>query len=214
MKSVSTAVPSAKTSQSAFTLVELLAIAAAVLVLMGITFGVSKSVSNQQARTQARAELAMIAQALEEFKLTYGDYPVISDDDLSSNANARELTKALTGFSYLEPGTVQGTRVMTDVSLNEARKSFIDVDKFNFSEPFGNPNSPSDLDRIYLVDPWRQPYVYIYNKGSDLNAWDNVGYVLFSKGPDREIDTDAINTSTGIVGGTASDNLDNIYPNQ
>ncbi|MGK0464562.1 MAG: prepilin-type N-terminal cleavage/methylation domain-containing protein, partial [Lentimonas sp.] len=65
MKNVSRALCSTENSQQAFTLVELLAVVAAVLVLMGITFGVSRGVLNQQARTQAKAELAMIAQALE-----------------------------------------------------------------------------------------------------------------------------------------------------
>jgi hypothetical protein len=200
---------------------------AAVLVLMGITFGVSRGVLNQQARTQVKAELAIIAQALEEFKLTYGDYPVASEDDPSTNANARKLTLALTGFSYLEPGTLQGTRVMTEVADNEVREGFIDVEKLGLSEPFRDPdnvmnvpNSASDLARIYFVDPWRQPYVYIYNRGAVSNNWDNVGYVLFSKGPDGAIDINDLDSDTngiqtnGIIDQSSSNNIDNIYPNQ
>ena len=206
-------------SKNAFTLVELLAVVVAVLILTGITFSISKGILNQQARAKARAELSILVQALEEFKLTYGDYPIASEV-ITTNANSRILTRALTGYAYLEPGTVAGTRVMTDVNDNEIRKSFVDIDKLNFSEPFrdpGNdllvPNSASDLDRIYLVDPWRQPYVYVYNRGSSSNSWDNFGYVLFSKGPDREVDSGSI-TTDGIVDLNTYNNIDNIYPNQ
>lgn len=210
-----------KESQSAFTLIELLAVAVVILVLTGITFGISKGVLNQQARAQARAELAIIAQALEEFKLTYGDYPVVSEDDpVATNANARKLTQALTGFAYLEPGEKKGERVMTDVGDNEARDSFIDIEKIGLSEPFRDPDdrtrvpdSVTDLDRIYLVDPWRQPYVYVYNRGSSTNSWENAGYVLFSKGPDKEADLGSLVTD-GIVDQTTPNNADNIYPNQ
>lgn len=214
-----TTISARKPSNAAFTLIEMLAVVVIIVVLTGITFGISKGVLNRQARAQTKAELAVIAQALEAFKLTYGDYPIASED-IATNANSRILTPALTGYSYLEPGTVQGTRVMTNVKDNEVRDSFIDVDKLNFSEPFrdpGNdllvPNSASDLARIYLVDPWRQPYVYVYNRGSSSNSWDNPGYVLFSKGPDKEADTGSIITN-GIVDQTTSNNLDNIYLSQ
>ena len=210
-----------KPSTHAFTLIELLAVVSVIVILTGITFGISKGVMNQQARAKAKAELAMIAQALEEFKLTYGDYPVVAEDDpVKSNANARKLTLALTGYAYLKPGDASGTREMVNVNDNQVRDSFVDVDKLNFSEPFRDPanplnvpNSAGDLDSIYLVDPWRQPYVYVYNTGSSTNSWDNVGYVLFSKGPDRDADLGSIIT-TGIVDPTTSKNLDNIYPNQ
>ncbi len=203
----------------AFTLIELLAVTVAILILTGITFSISKGILNQQARSQARAELSIIAQALEEFKLTYGDYPIASEP-ITSNANSRILTPALTGYAYLRPGTTLGTREMVDVEDNEVRKSFIDIDKLNFSEPFRDPNnslrvpdSASDLARIYLVDPWREPYVYVYNRGTSSNSWENFGYVLFSKGPDRDADQGTIVTN-GIVNPITNENIDNIYPNQ
>jgi len=205
----------------AFTFIELLLVVSAIAILTGITFGISRGVMNQQARAKAKAELAMIAQALEEFKLTYGDYPVISEDNpVTTNANSKLLTLALTGYAYLEPGATQGTRVMTNVSDNQIRDSFLDVDSVNFSEPFRDPdnnlfvpNSANDLNRIFLVDPWRQPYVYVYNRGSSSSSWDRFGYVLFSKGPDGVADLGSIAT-TGIVDRTTSNNVDNIYLNQ
>ena len=187
------------------------------LVLMGVTFGVSKGVLNSQARAQARAELAMIAQALEAFKLTYGDYPLISidGDPANGNANAKKLTLALTGWSVYV--NVNGDMVLQDITSGGSRKRFIDPPRLNFSEDFGDPSDVDDLDDVFLVDPWRQPYVYVYNR--DDSDWDNVAYLLFSKGPDRKALFDDIDETTdglqmdGTIDSTG-DNLDNIYPTQ
>ena len=119
-----------KPSTHAFTLIELLAVVSVIVILTGIIFGISKGVMNQQARAKAKAELAMIAQALEEFKLTYGDYPVVAEDDpVTTNINSMELTKALTGYAYLEPGaslancwTVFETRIDITAKVPEGRK--------------------------------------------------------------------------------------------
>ena len=204
--------------KNAFTLIEMLAVVSVILILMGITFGITKGVSNQQARAQARAELAMIAQALEAFKLIYGDYPVISEGDAAtSSRNAEELTLALTGFSYLVPGTGDTTRAMVNVAAGASRDSFIDPQQMNFRRDFGNPTSASELNGNYLIDPWREPYVYVYNRGATDNTWDTMGYVLFSKGPDKTADADTDGNDiedTGILNESSEHNLDNIYPNQ
>lgn len=224
-------IPAKKKSVNAFTLIELLAVTVVVLVLTGITFGISKGVLNRQARAQARAELAMIAQALEEFKLTYGDYPVVSEglkpdgasddsSEIDGKANSRLLTQALAGFLYVEQGPSKGTRVMTEV---DNAKTFIDTEKMNFSEDFGAPLTYAQLnENSFLVDPWREPYIYVCNKGKADNNWNNAGYVLFSKGPDRaavlkngtandDIQEDGIIDQTHL---SQPENVDNIYPNQ
>ena len=68
-------------SYNGFTLIELLMVISVILILAGITFGISRGVQNAQARTKARAELATIAQAIEQFKSRYGDYPWHDSDD-------------------------------------------------------------------------------------------------------------------------------------
>lgn len=215
---------SANNSKSAFTLIELLAVVAVVIILTGITFGIKKGVVNTQARTQAQAELAMIAQALEEFKLAYGDYPIISldGDPTTGSANAKNLMYALVGYGK------QGWQEVTDSENNTTKqyqfdqvksgnaKRFIDPSRLNYAgnKGFVAPGEDDDGDLISdtsLVDPWQQPYVYVYNKGK--TSWDNTGYVLFSKGPDRLADLGDFQ-DTGIVDESSSNNLDNIYPNQ
>ena len=153
----------------------------------------------------------MIAQALEEFKLTYGDYPWVSEeaDPTTGYANAKRLTLALTGFAIFNH--TGGTVSLENITSGSARKSFIDVERLNFSQDFGNPSSASDLADVFLVDPWRRPYVFVYNKG--VGSWDNIGYVLFSKGPDGASSLGSI-VSSGIIDLTAPEDIDNIYPGE
>ena len=196
---------------NAFTSIELLGVMTAILVLVTLAFGVSRGVLNQQARTQAKAELAMIAQALEAFKLTYGDYPWISEeaDPTTGKANARKLARALTGFAVFEHNNDAVS--LEDVTSGGARKGFIETDRLNFNRDFGNPSSASDLVDVFLVDPWGRPYVFVYNKG--LSGWDNIGYVLFSKGPDGASSLGSI-VSSGVVDLEADVDVDNIYPGE
>ena len=86
-----------------FTLIELLMVIAVILILASITFGISRGVQNAQARAKAKAELATISQALEQFKSRYGDYPWHDSDEGSYPSSSGEVTNgmllyALTGL--------------------------------------------------------------------------------------------------------------------
>ena len=87
--------------QQGFTLIELLMVIAVILILAGITFGISRGVQNAQARTKAKAELAIISQGLEQYKSVNGDYPWVTG---SSNEvdRAKELAKALMGWKEFD----------------------------------------------------------------------------------------------------------------
>ena len=77
-----------------FTLIELLMVIAIILVLAGITFGVSRGVYNAQARAGAKADLAAIAQGLEQFKSVFGDYP-ITDNPATSDTRIKQSNQRL-----------------------------------------------------------------------------------------------------------------------
>ena len=91
--------PRARSSNRGFTLIELLVVIAIIMVLAGITFGISRGVQNAQARTRAKAELAVLSQGIEQFKLRYGDYPW--HDSGGSDTN-KMLLFALTGRLAME----------------------------------------------------------------------------------------------------------------
>ena len=66
--------------QRGFTLIELLMVVAVVGILAAITLSVSAGARERAARDRARAELAVIAAALEQYRAAYGAYPQVADD--------------------------------------------------------------------------------------------------------------------------------------
>jgi len=154
---------------SGFTLIELLVVMAIVLILASITFGITRGVQGAQARAKAQGELAVLAQALEQFKLRYGDYPWVT-----SNRN-QSLTHALTGRSIIQRSGNNVT-LTSPISLdevgNEGRPTFIDITRFN-------PSQPNEL-----RDPWGNLYEYHYKaSGGTGSSWEPFGYILYSRGP-------------------------------
>ena len=201
-----------RATNSGFTLIELLMVIAVIMVLAGITFGISRGVQNAQARAAAKAELAVIGQALEGFKSTYGDYPWVSGDP-TSTANAEKLLLALTGFAILERDSTSGKVTLENVDSGGARKSFLDPTKVSLSQDFGNPTSAATLTGIYFTDPWGNPYAYVYAKSSTATTWESFGYVLFSEGSDSNSNLGSIATD-GIIDPDhrkEDANIDNIY---
>ena len=161
-----------------FTLIELLMVIAVILILASITFGISRGVRNAQSKAKAKAELATIAQGIEQFKLRYGDYPWhIKGKDTNTT-----LVYALTGRLWFERDggktVVETTRSLTDEAA-EKRPKFIDLSKFSVS---GDK----------LIDPWGYPYVYIYKWDNNPGLWETVGFHLYSSGPNGDDANDAI----------------------
>lgn len=203
-------------SHSGFTLIELLMVIAVIMVLASITFGISRGVQNAQARAAAKAELAVISQAIEQFKLRYGDYPW--HDSGGSDTN-KMLLYALTGRLSMEKvqqadgSTNVVVATISDGMDNEdvmKRPKFIDDTKLSVNED-------SSGNSIELIDPWGNPYVYWYKWESTENSsptWDVFGYHLYSTGADSVEDRSGITESTGVMSSTyrdADENIDNIY---
>ena len=212
--------------RSGFTLVELLIVIAVILILAGITFGISRGVQNAQARAEAKAELAVLAQALEQFKSRYGDYPWIGDTDVSDSAKDQShgLLKALVGWQAVD-GTQVGNQNSKGKEFKKA-ESVLDVSKLSLSQEWpdsGEESSPA-LD-VYFIDPWGNPYQYIYKDpsqhslGESGGPWERFGYILFSKGPDGEASSSGLDEQRGVYTdksdfNSAAENVDNIYVNQ
>ncbi len=224
---------------SGFTLIELLMVMVVVAILSAILFGISTGVRNSQNKARAKADLAVIAQALEQFKLKYGDfpwhdsnvgaYPSYSGDDPDvstgdENKTNTMLLYALTGRLSMErqpDGSIGVELISDDLDNDEVirRPSFIDASKLSV-EYAKLADGEDDLNRPYLIlDPWGQPYKYWYKwenteNNSPTPVWEVFGYHLFSKGDDRLEDTTFINANTGAIQPAykdAEENLDNIF---
>lgn len=164
-------------------------------ILAAVTFGVSKGVRNAQNKAKATVELKAIAAGLEQFKSRYGDYPVIDSDSYptqqydadgieitGAEAESAMLLYALTGRMKLEAGNnaVKVADSMTDPDVANAPK-FIDVEKFHYSAVNADPNNRGNP--IALLDPWGNPYMYLYKSEGTGSNWDAFGYHLYSTGP-------------------------------
>ncbi len=202
--------PARARSRAGFTLIELLTVMAIIGILAGLTFGIGRSVQQKAAIQQARVEIAVLAQALEAYKRTYGDYPrtaasttnkASSDTTPSSSDGPGILFNALTGK--------RGP--LTDETIKVSGKVFIELAKFKTQ----NTNFPDPSATVYtkienaLTDPWGQRYLYSY-KPDNGATWKNQSYLLYSIGPDG-LDTPTID---GSIDTTSDTNLDNIYANR
>ena len=139
------------------------------------------------ARVTAQSELALLAQALEDYRAQYGDYPWVN-----SHTGAHELYQSLIGnksptghFSFngetLSPGT--------DPLSQKRGPAFVTLSAFTL-EHRPRPQLPETLDahpRNAFIDPWGQPYIYQYkNIGRAGKVWRRPGPILMSKGKDAE----------------------------
>lgn len=169
----------------AFTLLELLAVIAIIAILAGIVIGAGHRASEAGRVARARAELAALSVALENYQRNYGDYPQTDDEArlLQSLIGKRDPLNAVIGARSL----IEAARFTTADS----------------HDPFTDPSA-------VLIDPWGQPYVYVYKMPA--SGWNNPGFVLYSIGPD------ARDFSTLLPGGfidpAPPENADNIYANR
>ena len=187
--------------QQGFTLIELLMVITVILILAGITFGISRGVQNAQARTKAKAELATISQAIEQFKSRYGDYPWHQGGGGDSTDNNKMLLYALTGRMVLaDPSPTDNTTEIeaieiTDEAQIDKNPKFLDDSKFSTTKTGQLTTN--------LLDPWGNPYVYRYKGDNSPDDWDVFGYHLYSTGPKGNPANTAIrakiNNSSGVL---------------
>lgn len=185
-------------NRNGFTLIELLMVIAIILILAGITFGISRGVQNAQARTKARAELATIAQALEQFKSRYGDYPWHKSGETDTN---KTLLYALTGRLVIgDPNpsdnvSTTNAIIITDENQIKRNPKFLDETKFATIE--------IDSETTNLLDPWGNPYMYWYKWDDRPNSYEMFGYHLYSTGAGGNTANNTIktkiNASTGLI---------------
>jgi type II secretory pathway pseudopilin PulG len=169
----------------------MLVVVALAAVLSGSVLGLAGGAHARAAGMRAKADLAVLAQAIEVWRCEYGGYPSTEDPE--------ELYEALTGRRG------PGNRV-----LDQPGRTFVEPARFCLRDPdhaaAGN----------VLLDPWGQPYRYVrYSRM--LGGCEAPGCVLFSGGPDgcaKPDDPPRSGDRAGVPDLTAPENADNIYAGQ
>ncbi len=107
-----------------FTLVEVLVVISVIVMLAGMTVGVSRYAAFAGKANRAKAEIAAIQLAVENFKLDNGEFPPTDADDVAKN-----------GVS-LYTNLVEGTK--TYIELKRMQVSGAEDGKF-IIDPWGQP---------------------------------------------------------------------------
>lgn len=222
----------------AYTLIELVVVMGIVILLAGIAFGGISAVKNRANIARARSELALIAQALEEYKRTYGDYPqtgpaIAGSYRVTLNAQGTSVGPGATTVQARLLSALVGVYGPNNFTTRLNGPNFLDVGKLRLEVPFsssiqttnnllttfavasGTPPAKQAVNNA-LVDPWGNRYMYFYKAvpaaGRPAPAWNAPSYVLFSVGPDGASTVQP--GANGLYAGTAqtsNDNADNIY---
>ena len=178
--------------RSGLTLIELLTVIAIMVALAAVVFSVGTSVQHRNEQAVAKAEIQAIAQALDQFKLRYGDYPWIRfelDADGSSTTSTK-LTTAVEFYKYL---TGAKTFAITKTGENYlgVGTDFSGTQKLSFIDPSKMTVAEDGSDNPYFVDPWGNAYEYFYKNAAEtkddainFTNWKTKGFVLLSLGKD------------------------------
>lgn len=178
-------------SARGFTLVEIMVVMAVIAILAAIALAVQDGLRERGLRTKAQGQLADLAQALEQYRILYGDYPWVPGGDDGSRA----LYAALIGQT-----TPKGDQFRDGPNGPiRKRQHFIDIFNYTVGDENGALTAPpktigegvdmqtldADFARHHFLDPWGRPYRYAYKSRSDNGAaWKHPGFILLSDGGD------------------------------
>ncbi|HLP02175.1 MAG TPA: hypothetical protein VK163_09120 [Opitutaceae bacterium] len=156
-------------------MLELLGVIALVGILAGLAFSVADGVRERSRRAQAKAELAVLAQALEAFRAAYGDYPVtgVAENDPSGAATVDDgpgiLFNALAGRRGPQGVLGREGRGFISPGAHTAQRD---------AWPLAGDTAPV---ANALLDPWGRRYLYCHRTGV---GWARRAPLLLSVGPD------------------------------
>ncbi|MDR1497517.1 MAG: type II secretion system GspH family protein [Puniceicoccales bacterium] len=179
---------SRRRARNAFTFIEILTVIAIIGLLGTIVLAIAPLVENKKRSSVTTASIRYMSAILENFKTTYGAYPVHDGGTGDSVGWQRNLYACITGLKVLknEDNTLRLLRydavtssdTKTPQRLPFASESTFEVVRINGTVP---PNE----DERYFVDGWGNPFAYRFNiiSGGKLGTqWERPGFLLISAG--------------------------------
>ncbi len=223
-----------------FTLVELLTSIAVIAILSAFTVGAVRGAKERSNIARARADLAALSTALEEFKRIYGDYPQLGEFGQAPvtptgvtatlpngagpgvNTAQAKLFNCLTGVfgarAFSNSDRLNGPNLLPP-QFADAAKYINGTLTTQYLVPVSNtPNPPSKVEQnVSLLDPWGRRYLYYYKNARTPTAWQATGYVLYSAGrtvAPSGVQTPPITVNSGLLLATQTAEMaDNLYAN-
>jgi len=131
---------SPSTRRRGFTLVEMLAVITIIVILAAVILGSIKFVKDKQNSSKASIQIALLAKAIQEYKLDNGNYPPSTSNDGTGQ------TKNLRQVLYLD-GVNDATK---------QKKTYVpELDETNKQQWISGTGSTA-----IIVDPWGNEYRY------------------------------------------------------
>lgn len=172
--------------KSAFTLIELMAVITIIVILAALVVGGLGFVTERQAKEKARAQLALLGKALEDYHRDMGYYPRTANASTPAAGSSKILYQALfyEGYSYTSQSTPPASwaNKATVIYLplldpTSTKQGWVDV------VTTGTPPATSAI-----KDPWGNEYLYRSSEnltGTSQNSNTmNPDYDLWSAGKD------------------------------
>jgi prepilin-type N-terminal cleavage/methylation domain-containing protein len=141
--------------QSAFTLIELLAVITIIGILAGLTLGAAGAVRRHGATSTAKAEVAALQAACDRYFADYNLYP--------ANTSVDPLTKT-NPSTYTTAGQTLFTNLLGSATLTAAPTSK------RYFEP-----KPAMVSGNYFIDPWGYAYGYNSDGTNAPLIWSTAG---------------------------------------
>lgn len=151
-----------------FTLIELLFVIMILVILIGISMGIGRTILRKSAEAQTKAEIKMISSAIEAYKERWGQLPRSS----SNRVNFIEWLSNISPYEGEEDGEIKTTPIPRPMFI-DCQKSGINVSNDRYFWTFEH--------NITVSDPYEMPYWYRLEGGS---------FKIISAGIDGKIDTE------------------------
>jgi len=178
-----------------FTLLEVLAVMGIILVLAGFTVGLATSAHSRAAEGRVKMDMAVLSQALEDYRMKAGDYPWVAAhptmDKKPNPEGVSALIKALLGLRPLDP----------ERPHLQAEAILFHSDQLDFTHSGYDQPPFKETDSPWPADSWGNPYLYLYNASfpQSEGRWELPGYLLLSAGPDGKATFSEETLTTGII---------------
>jgi prepilin-type N-terminal cleavage/methylation domain-containing protein len=172
----------------AFTLVEILAVVAIIATLSGLTLSISTYMVAKRNSSVTRGSIHSMGSILENFKNTFGEYPLHDGASGDDEGWQRTLYACVTGLKILksEDNKVRLLRydevTGTDGKIPQ-RRPFASEKVFEVNRV--NGVLPANEDDRFFVDGWSNPLAYRYNvisSGTLGTQWERPDFLLISAG--------------------------------
>jgi len=202
----------------AFTLIELLTVISIIGILSAISLNVVKGVKERSSVGLAKAELAALSQALEMYKLQYGDYPRAAGANLAASTTTASATDGPGVLFNSLVGKLGPYSFSTNSAAALNGKVFVDIARLTLQVPTSLPSTTNTTSVANaFVDPWGNRYLYYYKTGTSAQWNTTPSYVLMSVGMDDAptgVDTAPTVTTAGVVTPNATYGNNDIYANK